>query len=118
MSKKPPTLWADCPDLTGCLKPALAVLRPPEEVTHAGAEPVSRRPLTTEELELVVDAMLADLEALVVGSDWSGTELVSLVLGVAYRLFAAIEDPADRLRLWREFAATIEGKLLPLGEVN
>jgi hypothetical protein len=118
MSKKPPTLWADCPDLTGCLKPALSALRPPAEVTHAGEDPVSRRPLTAEEINLVADGFLQDLEELVVGSDWSGTELVSLVLGVAYRLFTAIEDPADRLRLWREFAATIEGKLLPLGEVN
>jgi hypothetical protein len=89
-----------------------------EELVFAPAEPVARRPLTAEELELVVDAFLADLEELVVGSDWSGTELVALVLGVAYRLFAAIEDEADRLRLWREFAATIEAKLLPRGEVN
>ena len=53
-----------------------------------------------------------------VGSDWSGTELISLVLGVTYRLFAAIEDEADRLRLWREFSATIERKLTPAEEMH
>lgn len=91
---------------------AAGLRKPRQTVTHADEEPVGRRPLTVEELELVVDAVLADLEDLA-RDGWSGTELVSLTLGVAYRLFAAIEDEADRLRLWRQFAAQIESRLSP-----
>ena len=88
-----------------------------EELVHAPAEPTGRRPLNVEELELVIDAVFEDIEDLA-RDGWSGTELVSLVLGVAYRLFAAIEDPVDRLRLWREFAAQIEARLTPDGELH
>lgn len=88
-----------------------AGLRKPERTVHAPAEPEGRAPLTAAQLEAVVDALMADLEELAVDG-WSGTELVSLVLSVAYRLFAAVDDPpAERARLWRELAAQIEAQL-------
>jgi hypothetical protein len=104
MSKKPPTLWADCPDLTGCLKPALAALRPPEpepEVETLSDEEVS-------ELALAIGTQLAAMAEHAGIHPWYMAQALGVCAADALRAC----DDERALPAWREFAEAVAEALI------
>ena len=83
------------------------------QITHAPAHPPDRPDLSSDEIGAIVQRMLDDLEEWVAREEITGTELMSSLMGVCYRLLADSDHPpAERITVWRELAAQVEQLLV------